>query len=109
MRVGLGWMLLPIGREKLDMAWHNGGTGGYRSFVGWTPATHAAAVVVSSNVRGVDRLRSRVLLDLAATAEPLPWPPPARLPSAVALCGALGRATTPVGVRNPLVRRDGWA
>jgi len=72
MRVGLGWMLLPIGRGKLDMVWHNGGTGGYRSFVGWTPATHAAAVVLSSNTRGVDQLGSRVLLDLAATAEPLP-------------------------------------
>jgi len=72
MRIGLGWMLLPIGREKLDMVWHNGGTGGYRSFLGWTPATHTAAVVVSSNVRGVDQLGSRVLLDLAATAEPLP-------------------------------------
>jgi serine-type D-Ala-D-Ala carboxypeptidase/endopeptidase len=72
MRVGLGWMLLPIGHEKLVMVWHNGSTGGYRSFLGWTPATHTAAVVVSSNVRGVDRLGSRVLLDLAATAEPPP-------------------------------------
>jgi serine-type D-Ala-D-Ala carboxypeptidase/endopeptidase len=66
MRIGLGWMLLPIGRGKLDMVWHNGGTGGYRSFVGWTPATHTAAVVLSSNVRGVDQLGSRALLDLAA-------------------------------------------
>jgi serine-type D-Ala-D-Ala carboxypeptidase/endopeptidase len=68
MRIGLGWMLLPIGRGKLDMVWHNAGTGGYRSFVGWTPATHTAAVVLSSNVRGVDQLGSRALLDLAATA-----------------------------------------
>lgn len=71
LRVGLGWMLLPIGREKLDMVWHNGGTGGYRSFIGWTPATHAAAIALSSNVRSVDRFGSRVLLDLASTAEPL--------------------------------------
>jgi D-alanyl-D-alanine-carboxypeptidase/D-alanyl-D-alanine-endopeptidase len=56
----------------MDMVWHNGGTGGYRSFVGWTTTTHTAAVVPPSNVRGVDQLGSRVLLDLAATAEPLP-------------------------------------
>jgi D-alanyl-D-alanine-carboxypeptidase/D-alanyl-D-alanine-endopeptidase len=70
LRVGLGWMLLPIGRAKLEMVWHNGGTGGYRSFIGWTPTTHAAVVVLSSNVRSVDRFGSRVLLDLAAMADP---------------------------------------
>ena len=42
MRVGLGWLLLPIGRQKPDTVWHNGGTGGYRSYIGWAPAIHMA-------------------------------------------------------------------
>lgn len=60
-RIGLGWLMIPIGREKLPMLWHNGGTGGYRSFLGWTPATHTAAIVLSSNTRGVDRFGTQVL------------------------------------------------
>ncbi|MGH2636642.1 MAG: serine hydrolase domain-containing protein [Actinomycetota bacterium] len=70
MRIGLGWMLLPIGREKLDMVWHNGGTGGYRSFLGWAPANHTGVVALSANVRSVDRIGSRALLDLAAAGAP---------------------------------------
>jgi D-alanyl-D-alanine-carboxypeptidase/D-alanyl-D-alanine-endopeptidase len=68
MRIGLGWLLLPIGRRKLDIVWHNGGTGGYRSFIGWSPAAHTAAIALSSNVRSVDRFGTRVLLQLASTA-----------------------------------------
>jgi serine-type D-Ala-D-Ala carboxypeptidase/endopeptidase len=67
MRVGLGWLLLPIGRQKLDTVWHNGGTGGYRSYIGWAPAIHTAVVVLSSNTRSVDPIGTRVLLDRAPT------------------------------------------
>lgn len=65
LRVGLGWFLLPIGRQKLDTLWHNGGTGGYRSYIAWAPAIHTAVVVLSSNTRSVDPVGTRVLLDLA--------------------------------------------
>ena len=65
LRVGLGWLLLPIGRQKLDTVWHNGGTGGYRSYIGWAPPIRTAVVVLSSNARGVDPIGTRVLLDLA--------------------------------------------
>jgi CubicO group peptidase (beta-lactamase class C family) len=64
MRIGLGWMLMPIGREKLETVWHNGGTGGYRSYLGIAPARRTAAVALSSNVRSVDRIGARLLLDL---------------------------------------------
>ena len=61
LRVGLGWMMIPIGRDKLEMLWHNGGTGGYRSFVGWTPATNMAVIVLSGNARSVDHVSAGVL------------------------------------------------
>jgi D-alanyl-D-alanine-carboxypeptidase/D-alanyl-D-alanine-endopeptidase len=70
LRVGLGWMLLPIGRRKLETIWHNGGTGGYRSYVGVAPSVDAGVVVLSSNVRTVDPIGTRVLLDLGASPGP---------------------------------------
>jgi serine-type D-Ala-D-Ala carboxypeptidase/endopeptidase len=60
-QVALGWNVLKLkGRE---IRWHNGGTGGYRSFVG-IDAEAAAAVVVLSNTntrRGVDDIGIHLL------------------------------------------------
>jgi serine-type D-Ala-D-Ala carboxypeptidase/endopeptidase len=66
LRLGLGWMLLPIGRQKLETLWHNGGTGGYRSYVGLAPSIPAGVVVLSSNVRTVDPVGTRTLLDFVS-------------------------------------------
>ena len=37
MDIGLGWHILK--GEGKEMIWHNGGTGGYRSFIGYDPKT----------------------------------------------------------------------
>jgi serine-type D-Ala-D-Ala carboxypeptidase/endopeptidase len=53
---GLGWTrLTPRGSEH-QLLFHNGGTGGFRSFTGFVPATDTAAVVLSNSARSVDRL-----------------------------------------------------
>lgn len=67
MGVGLGWLQVGMGRQKLRVVMHNGGTGGYRSFAGWAPAGGHGVVVLSANVRSVDRLAVKLLLDLART------------------------------------------
>ena len=59
--IGLGWMRLD--RPHL-LWWHNGGTGGYRSFAGFRPDQRDAVVVLSNQSRGVDRLGIRVLRSL---------------------------------------------
>jgi D-alanyl-D-alanine-carboxypeptidase/D-alanyl-D-alanine-endopeptidase len=64
MRVALGWLLVGIGRQKVRIAMHNGGTGGYRSFAGWAPASGHGVVALSANVRSVDRIAAKLLLDL---------------------------------------------
>lgn len=46
MRIGLNWHILTAFDRPLD--WHNGGTGGYRSFIGMD-ATRQRGVVVLSN------------------------------------------------------------
>ena len=42
---GLGWQIDSAGRY-----WHNGGTGGFRAFVGFDPKTRRGVVVLASTV-----------------------------------------------------------
>ena len=51
--IGLGWMRtrIPAG----DLWWHNGGTGGFRSFAGFCPQRQRGAVVLVNDRRGPDR------------------------------------------------------
>ncbi|GAB2883878.1 hypothetical protein GCM10027026_39000 [Myroides odoratimimus subsp. xuanwuensis] len=41
--------------------WHNGGTGGYRSFAAFVPERQAAVVVLSSSARSVDPMGLRAI------------------------------------------------
>lgn len=70
-RVGLGWMMLK--REGDEIIWHNGGTGGYRSFVGFTRAGHGGVVALSnvSTVVGLDDVGFN-LLDPSLPLSPAP-------------------------------------
>jgi hypothetical protein len=54
--IGLGWMIEAEPPPTPRFVWHNGGTGGFRSFVGFDPARHIGVVVLSnaSTVAGVD-------------------------------------------------------
>ena len=44
--LALGWNILPL--DGHEIFWHNGGTGGYRSFVGFDPKTGTGVVVLSN-------------------------------------------------------------
>lgn len=70
-RVGLGWMMLK--REGDEIIWHNGGTGGYRSFVGFSRAGKAGVVTLSnvSTAVGVDDIGFN-LLDPGLPLSPAP-------------------------------------
>jgi CubicO group peptidase (beta-lactamase class C family) len=46
MRIGLNWHRLAAGGDTL--IWHNGGTGGFRTFAGFRPATGTAVVVLTN-------------------------------------------------------------
>jgi serine-type D-Ala-D-Ala carboxypeptidase/endopeptidase len=45
--IGLGWQISKTD-EPLTLYWHNGGTGGYRSFVGFDKQNQTAVVVLSN-------------------------------------------------------------
>jgi serine-type D-Ala-D-Ala carboxypeptidase/endopeptidase len=50
-RIGLAWMTTPK-----DIIWHNGGTGGYRSFLGFTADGQHGVVVLTNTAVDVDDL-----------------------------------------------------
>ena len=58
--VGLGWMLRHS--ASYQVAWHNGGTGGSRAFLGLELQTRHAVVILSNTAQSVDQLAIRLLL-----------------------------------------------
>jgi CubicO group peptidase (beta-lactamase class C family) len=52
-KVGLHWMI--------HTTWHNGGTAGYRSYIGFDPARRTGVVVLANRANGVDRIGQHLL------------------------------------------------
>lgn len=69
LRIGLGWHILE--REGRTIIWHNGGTGGYHSFMGFDPASGANAVVLSNASTDIDDIGLH-LIDPGIPLRPLP-------------------------------------
>jgi len=59
--IGLGWMLLSGRGDSATVRWHNGGTGGFRSFLGVVPEERSGAVVLTNCTRSVDLVGFRLL------------------------------------------------
>jgi CubicO group peptidase (beta-lactamase class C family) len=59
----LGWQYqrLHLFKRGPRFVWHNGGTGGYASFVGFTPETEAAVVVLANSAKSVDSVGVEIL------------------------------------------------
>lgn len=45
--VGLGWMLTTS--NQAELVWHNGGTGGFRSYIGFNPKLQKGVVILSNS------------------------------------------------------------
>ncbi len=52
MQIGLAWHIAK--RRGLDFVWHNGGTGGYHSFIGFNKATGRGVVVLCNSAKSID-------------------------------------------------------
>lgn len=48
--IGLGWVISHS--DHADVIWHNGGTGGFRTFLGFNPKTQKGIVVLSNSTEG---------------------------------------------------------
>ena len=67
--VALGWMVALRGGKEIF--WHNGGTGGFRSFIGYDPKARVGVVLLSnmSTAEGVDDIGMHWLDSNAPLAE----------------------------------------
>lgn len=63
-RIGLGWITVES-EQGSDLTWHNGGTGGYRSFIGVVPAAKVGLVVLTNANTNPDPIAMRTLNALA--------------------------------------------
>jgi CubicO group peptidase (beta-lactamase class C family) len=74
LEIALGWHILSANGKEI--AWHNGGTGGYRSYMGFDPKARGGVVLLSnaSTPAGVDDI-GRYLLDASAPLATLATPP----------------------------------
>jgi len=78
---GLGWQIDGAGRY-----WHNGGTGGYRSFLAFDPKTKRGIVILAATATSVIDGLGKTLFDiLDGTARP-----PAKRPTAEQLASYAG-------------------
>ncbi len=71
LEIALGWHVFKSNGKEI--VWHNGGTGGYRSFFGFDPKTQVGVVVLSNaeTTAGVDDI-GRHLLDPQVPLLPAP-------------------------------------
>ncbi|MGF1522546.1 MAG: serine hydrolase domain-containing protein [Leptolyngbyaceae cyanobacterium] len=61
--IGLGWFVDYLPKIDQPVHWHNGGTGGYRSFCGFIPATQTGVVVLSNYGDNLASLLSKHSVD----------------------------------------------
>jgi len=69
LKVGLGWHILA--RPAGNIVWHNGGTGGYRTFIGFDPVRRIGVVALSNMDASVDDIGYH-LLDETYPLRPIP-------------------------------------
>ena len=62
LEIALGWHIFKKAGDR-QIVWHNGGTGGYRSFIGYDPKSRAGVIVLSNTftAAGVDDVGQRLL------------------------------------------------
>ncbi len=59
LEIALGWHILK--KEGSEIIWHNGGTGGYRSFLGFDKSKGLGVVVLSNSTNDIDDIGRHLL------------------------------------------------
>jgi serine-type D-Ala-D-Ala carboxypeptidase/endopeptidase len=72
LQVGLGWFSSPVRSTGHTALWHNGGTGGFTSYLALLPAAEAGVVVLADTARSVDGLGVRLLATLSGADGAVP-------------------------------------
>ncbi|MCG8697456.1 MAG: serine hydrolase, partial [Bacteroidales bacterium] len=69
-KIGLGWLISDI--EGEEIIWHNGGTGGYMSFMGFNKSRSTGAVVLTNSTGFPDDIGFHLLNPNTELANPKP-------------------------------------
>ncbi len=80
LKIGLGWHILE--KDGRSIVWHNGGTGGFRSFTGLDPARKTGVVILSNSANDSDDLGFH-LLDPANPVDTMKLVRPVAVPESV--------------------------
>ncbi len=59
MKIGLAWHILQ--KPDAEIVWHNGGTGGFRSFIGFKSGQKRGVIVLSNSTESVDDIGMNIL------------------------------------------------
>lgn len=60
-RVGMNWLRRKAKSGEKEIIWHNGGTGGFRCFIGFTEDRKYGVVILCGTSKSVDPLGSEIL------------------------------------------------
>ena len=60
MSIGMNWLLRRVSPQQ-EVVWHNGGTGGYRTWLGFDKQKGLAAVILTNSAHGADELGFELL------------------------------------------------
>jgi CubicO group peptidase (beta-lactamase class C family) len=102
-RIALGWMV--SGAPTQPFWWHNGGTGGFRSFAAFDPARQVGVVVLSNSAVSVDDIGMQLMNPLVPVGRPM-LPPRATIAvSAEALDRLVGDYVVTPTVRLTISRQ----
>jgi CubicO group peptidase (beta-lactamase class C family) len=69
---GMNWITVHNQTLKQDLIWHNGGTGGFRSFVGFTADSRMGVLILSNCTEDADDLAVELLRDLIGASNASP-------------------------------------
>ena len=83
--IGLNWIIQPAGTDTI--VWHNGGTGGYRTYLGLLPSRKMAVVVMTNSTgAGADDIGAHLLVPTMPLA---PKPAPMKQRTAIDVYAAV--------------------
>ncbi|MFN8354888.1 MAG: serine hydrolase [Spirosomataceae bacterium] len=68
MKIGLGWHFLAANNDEI--IWHNGGTGGYRTYIGFSKKTNKGIIILTNALQSPDDL-GRYFFDPSAKITPV--------------------------------------
>jgi CubicO group peptidase (beta-lactamase class C family) len=70
--IGMNWILSPSDSIGKTIVWHDGETGGYCTYLGFTEDGQVGVVILSNVAEDVDDLGEGILTDLAKASEKTP-------------------------------------